>query len=127
MTLNMNSGMKGDVGGAGLGCRARYEAGVEYEFSNAVIPRFQHGWHGVGRAARGPSESACVGHDALLLHAVNAALEILQRVGLATTERPRICSEGDVKHGFGGDMQRSSGAPLPRCPTSAFRRCLACC
>lgn len=51
----------------------------------------------------------------------------LECTKLARGQHPRICSEGDVKHGFGGDMQRSSGAPLPRCPTSAFRRCLACC
>lgn len=56
--------------------------------------------------------------------AVLVALELLSLPGC---QRPHICSEGDVKHGFGGDMQRSSGAPLPRCPTSAFRRCLACC
>lgn len=84
--------MVGGVDRPGLGCRARHEAGVEDEFSDAVVTRFQHSRHGVDRAARGPSESACVGHDAFLLQAVNAALDILQRVGLATTERPRICS-----------------------------------
>ena len=50
-----------------------------------------------------------------------------QRIVLTAAHSSCICSEADVKHGCEGDKQCSSGAPSLRCPTWAFRQCLACC
>lgn len=44
---------------------------------------------------------------------------------LAAAERPRICSEADVKHGFAGDMPRCAGGFRKRyAPLSPSRRIL---
>lgn len=105
MTLNMNSGMKGDVGGAGFR-------------SSRVL---------------GPPGISVPTAPTRRLHLRCAAYRVpqftkhlvpmrLQGTGLPGRERSGICSESGIKHGFGGDRRCSRCGFLMTCAQPGWRR-----
>lgn len=108
----MDSRMVCGVGGTGFRGGSGNSAGVESEFIGRPL-RAHRG--GILIAHRHPHDGTGASPNDRGVACVEPASDVLKGVALPRSQRPRICSERGITHGFSGDRRRSrDGSPLPR-------------